>query len=125
MTKKSDAPDWTQRLGKNDTTTFADQLKEAEQPKPHEHSKPAKHKASGGYFHLEQVKRIEAAVICKGRVRKGDGPTKPILVQVPQTVVERLRSETLGEIAPAVVGLIEYALDKLKEEKASLVIENK
>lgn len=126
MSKKPDAPDWTQRLGKNDATTFADQLKETEHTKSPEPAKAAaKPKAIGGYFALEQVKRIEAAVICKGRIRKGDGPTKPILVQVPQHVLDRLRAETLGEIAPAVVGLIEYALDRLKEEKASVVIQNK
>ena len=65
----------------------------------------------------------DTRVIVKGKIRRGD-VAKQLLLQLPAATSERLKAAVLGPQAPGIVGLIEWALQELDQQKKILIIEN-
>ncbi|MHB1247842.1 MAG: hypothetical protein ACYCZL_00270 [Polaromonas sp.] len=65
----------------------------------------------------------DTRVIVKGKIRRGD-VAKQLLLQLPAATNDRLKAAVLGPQAPGIVGLIEWALQELDQQKKILIIEN-
>lgn len=97
-------PKWTEHLGVNDATTFSA-------------------KNGGRFFKTTLVEGGQAAVIVKGKIRRGD-VARGLLVELPAAINDRLAAMVIGPHAPGVVGVLEWALAELESRKATLIIGN-
>lgn len=98
-------PTWANKLGKADETTFS----KTKTPT---------------FFKLVETQRGNAAVFCKGKIRRGD-IAREMLIPLPNSTNERLKLSVMGANAPAIVGLIEWALDELDRQGKTITIEDR
>ena len=97
-------PAWTAKLGSKDKTTFA---------KPERRT----------FFKFTEMPRDTVAVKVVGKIRRGD-IAHQLLLQLPSTLYSRIEGAITGASGPALVALIEYALDTLDSKGLTIIVEN-
>lgn len=105
-TDNARTPAWTTKLGTEDKTTFA---------------KPAPAKR---FFKLSLVEGLSSLVSVNGKIRRAD-IARQMLLQLPPETDARLTAAVKGAQGPAVVALIEFALDALEKDGKTLFVENR
>lgn len=77
-------------------------------------------------FKIEEKKKMDACLVyCSATVNKKKVTCIPQMVYMPKDLSERLKKVVTGNVSPAVVGLLEYVLEKLEKENKVLIVSNK
>ena len=78
------------------------------------------------YFKIEEKKKMDSCLVfCSAVVNKKQVNCVSQMVYMPKELSERLKKVVAGNVSPAIVGLLEYVLEKLEKEGKVLVVSNK
>lgn len=78
------------------------------------------------YFKAEEKKKMDSCLVfCSAVVNKKQVNCVSQMVYMPKDLSERLKKVVAGNVSPAIVGLLEYILEKFEKEGKVLVISNK
>lgn len=78
------------------------------------------------YFKIEENKKMDSCLVfCSAVVNKKQVNCVSQMVYMPKELSERLKKVVAGNVSPAIVGLLEYVLEKLEKEGKVLVVSNK
>ena len=78
------------------------------------------------YFKTEEKKKMDSCLIfCSAVVNKKQVTCIPQMVYMPKDLSDRLKKVVTGNVSPAIVGLLEYVLDKFEKESKVLVVSSK
>lgn len=79
--------------------------------------------ASASFFNC-RVASGNPAVLVKGKIKRAD-VAHSVLLQLPKATSDRLNRLLVGAAAPGIVGLIEYALERIERDGITITVENK
>lgn len=79
--------------------------------------------ASASFFNCRAAPG-NPAVLVKGKIKRAD-VAHSVLLQLPKATSDRLNRLLVGAAAPGIVGLIEYALERIERDGITITVENK
>lgn len=89
-------------------------------------TKSIEKKGYTNYFRTEEKKKMDTCLVfCSAVVNKKQVNCVSQMVYMPKDLSERLKKVIAGNVSPAIVGLLEYVLEKFEKEEKVLVISNK
>ncbi len=89
-------------------------------------SKAVEKKKYTNYFKTEETKKMDSCLVfCSAVVNKKQVNCVSQMVYMPKELSERLKKVVTGNVSPAIVGLLEYILEKFEKEEKVLIISNK